>query len=140
MSVLNLPDVDLHYEATGQGPAFLFLAATAWPGVPWTLHQVPEFSRDHQVVTFDQRGTGASICRSKDFSTAALAGDAIALLDHLGVERAIVCGHSNGGRVAQLLAIQNPERVEKLILASAGATHRSKGIPIKMCLELVDKG
>ena len=78
--------------------------------------------------------------RTKDFSTKRLVEDAVALLDHLGVEKAIVCGHSNGGRVAQLLAIEFPERVSKLILLSAGATHSSKGIPIKMCLELVEKG
>jgi pimeloyl-ACP methyl ester carboxylesterase len=140
MPVLKLPNVDLHYEVFGSGPALLLIAATAWPGAPWKLHQVPEFSRDHQVIVFDQRGTGKSTVRSKDFSTRRLAEDAIALLDHLGVGRAIICGHSNGGRLAQLLAIEFPERVAKLILLSAGATHSSGGIPIKMCLELVEKG
>ena len=140
MPIFNRPDVDLHYETFGSGPAILFLAATAWSGAPWKLHQVPAFSRDHQVIVFDQRGTGKSVVRTKDFSTKRLVEDAVALLDHLGVEKAIVCGHSNGGRVAQLLAIEFPERVSKLILLSAGATHSSKGIPIKMCLELVEKG
>ena len=140
MPILNRPDVDIHYETFGSGPAILFLAATAWSGAPWKLHQVPAFSPDHQVIVFDQRGTGKSVVRTKDFSTKRLVEDAVALLDHLGVEKAIVCGHSNGGRVAQLLAIEFPERVSKLILLSAGATHSSKGIPIKMCLELVEKG
>jgi pimeloyl-ACP methyl ester carboxylesterase len=140
MPILRLEDADIHYKVSGSGPALLFIAATAWHGAPWELYQVPEFSRDHQVIVYDQRGTGASPTRGKDFSTRRLAQDAVALLDHLGVERAIICGHSNGGRVAQLIAIDFPDRVEKLILASAGATHSSKGIPIKMCLELVEKG
>jgi pimeloyl-ACP methyl ester carboxylesterase len=140
MPILKLEGVDLHYKTFGGGPAFLFIAATAWSGAPWELHQVPEFSRDHRVIIYDQRGTGGSATRSKDFSTRRLADDAVALLDHLGVDRAIVCGHSNGGRVAQLLAIEFPARIEKLILASAGATHRSKGIPLNMCLELVQQG
>jgi pimeloyl-ACP methyl ester carboxylesterase len=140
MPILKLPDVDIPYEVFGSGPAILFLAATAWSGAPWKLHQVPEFSRDHQVIVFDQRGTGKSTTRTKDFSTQRLVEDAIALLDHLGVKQAIVCGHSNGGRVAQLLAIEFPERVAKLVLLSAGATHSSKGIPIKMCIELVEMG
>src|SRR4051794_7830720 len=140
MPVLKLPDADIPYKVFGQGPAFMFLSATAWRGAMWELHQVPEFSRDHQVIIFDQRGTGDSVVRSQDFSTRRLAQDAVALLDHLGIRRAIVCGHSNGGRVAQLIALDYPDRVDKLILASAGGTHRSKGIPIKMCLELVEMG
>ncbi len=140
MPILKLEDVDLHYKVFGAGPAFLFIAATAWPGAPWELHQAPEFSRDHRVIIYDQRGTGSSRTSSKDYSTRRLAQDAVALLDHLGIDRAIVCGHSNGGRVAQLLAIDFPDRVGKLILASAGATHSSKGIPLNLCLELVEQG
>jgi len=140
MPVLKLQDADIHYKVFGEGPAFLFLAATAWRGAMWELHQVPEFSRDHRVIVFDQRGTGGSTTCSRDFSTRRLAEDAVALLDHLGVKRAIVCGHSNGGRVAQLIALDFPDRLEKLILASAGGTHSRKGIPIKMCLELVEMG
>src|SRR5580704_9585908 len=98
MPILRLADADIHYKVSGSGPAMLFIAATAWHGAPWELHQVPEFSRDHQVIVYDQRGTGSSSTRSKDFSTRRLAQDAVALLDHLRVERAIICGHSNGGR------------------------------------------
>ena len=141
MPVVKVQDADIEYRTFGEGPAFLFISATAWHGRPWELHQAPEFSRDHQVIVYDQRGTGNSKnVRSKDFSTKRLVADAIAVLDAAGAKRAIVCGHSNGGRVAQLLAIEHPDRVEKLILASAGATHSSKGIPIGMCVELVEKG
>ncbi len=141
MPVVKVQDADIHYKTSGKGPAFLFISATAWHGKPWELHQVPEFSRDHQVIVYDQRGTGDSkTVRSKDFSTRRLVEDAVAVLDDAGVKRAIVLGHSNGGRVAQLLAMDFPDRVEKLILASAGATHRSKGIPIGMCLDLVENG
>ena len=68
-------------------------------------------------------------------------GDAAALLDHLHVEQAIVCGHSMGGVVAQLLAIEHPRKVRKLILASSGAAHPgAKGIPFAMCRDMVRKG
>ncbi|MFQ5684351.1 MAG: alpha/beta fold hydrolase, partial [Candidatus Binatia bacterium] len=55
-------------------------------------------------------------------------------------EPAIVYGHSMGGRVAQLLALDHPQKVRKLILASSGASHSTKGIPLQMCMELVEKG
>jgi pimeloyl-ACP methyl ester carboxylesterase len=140
MPVLNLADTDLHYEVAGKGPAMLFLSATAWHCEPWRMHQLGEFSKDHQVILFDQRGTGRSQAKSKDFSTARLAADALALLDHLGVARAILVGHSNGGRVAQLIAIEHKDRVEKLILCSAGTNQASTGVPIKLCVELVEHG
>jgi pimeloyl-ACP methyl ester carboxylesterase len=140
MPVLTLADADIQYEVTGQGPAMMFLSATAWHCEPWRMHQLGEFSGDHRVILFDQRGTGRSKARSKDFTTGRLAADAIALLDHLGIARAILCGHSNGGRVAQLIAIEHKDRVEKLILCSAGTNQASTGVPIKLCVELVEQG
>lgn len=140
MPTLGLDDADLYFETHGDGPPFLFCSATATGGDVWKLCQVPEFSRDHQVIIYDQRGVGRSPARSTDFSTQRLAADVAALLDHLGAREAIVCGHSNGGRIAQLLALDYPGRVGKLILASSGGTHRSKGIPLAMCVELAEKG
>lgn len=140
MPVLTLPDAELAYEVRGSGPAMIFNSATGWAGRPWTLHQVPEFARDHTAIVFDQRGTGASATRGLDFSTERLAADAVALLDHLGIARAIVCGHSNGGRVAQMIAIRYPERVERLVLCSAGATHKTRGLPLKLVVGMVELG
>ena len=138
--ILDLGDTQLAYEVAGSGSPMLFLSATAWDRRPWQLHQVPEFARDHTVIVFDQRGTGQSPTRSTDFSTVRLAADAAALLDHLGFGGAIVCGHSNGGRVSQQLALDHPRKVAKLILASSGATHGTRGIPIGMIVQLVEKG
>jgi 3-oxoadipate enol-lactonase len=140
MPFLELEDADLYYETHGQGPPFLFLAATATHGEVWKRHQVPEFSRDHRVIILDQRPTGKTRTRSKALSTNRLAADAAALLRHLGAENAIVLGHSIGGRIAQLLALDRPGIVGRLILASTGASFPGRGIPVKMCVELVEKG
>ena len=137
---VSVEEGDLYYEVHGEGPPFLFCAGTATDGEGWKFYQVPEFSRDHRVIIYDQRGTGQSTVRSKDYSTQRLAADAAALLRHLDAKKAIVLGHSNGGRVAQLLAIEYPDLVGKLILASAGCTHSSKGIPLSICLDLMEKG
>ena len=51
-------NIDIHYEVTGQGMPFLFFSETACPGDIWNNFQVPEFSRDHRVITHDYRGTG----------------------------------------------------------------------------------
>jgi 3-oxoadipate enol-lactonase len=140
MPFLNLSDADIYYETYGEGKPFLFNAGTATHGEVWKRHQIPEFSRDHQVIIYDQRLTGKTKTRSRELSTKRLADDAAALLDHLGARKAIVLGHSMGGRVAQLLTLDHPEKIGTLILASTGASFPSRGIPIKMCLDLVEKG
>jgi pimeloyl-ACP methyl ester carboxylesterase len=140
MSILHLKDLDLYYEVHGEGAPFLFISETACHGDVWKTYQVPEFSRDHRVIIYDQRGTGRSGKPSVDYTTKTLADDAAALLDHVGADQAIVYGHSMGGRVAQLVALDYPQKVKKLILASSGTSHTTRGIPLKMCMELVEKG
>jgi pimeloyl-ACP methyl ester carboxylesterase len=140
MPYLQLRDLKLYYEVHGEGRPFLFISETACHGEVWKPYQIPEFSRDHRVIIYDQRGTGRTDKPSVQYTTTTLADDAAALLDHLGADQAIVYGHSMGGRIAQLVALDHPQKVSKLILASSGASHSTRGIPLKMCLELVEKG
>ncbi len=140
MPYLQLHDLKLYYEVYGEGRPFLFISETACHGEVWKRYQVPEFSRDHRVIIYDQRGTGRTDKPSAEYTTTMLADDAAALLDHLGADQAIVYGHSMGGRIAQLVALDHPQKVSTLILASSGASHSTRGIPLKMCLELVEKG
>jgi 3-oxoadipate enol-lactonase len=133
--------VDIYYEVSGEGTPFLFLSETACDGAVWKIYQVPEFARDHRVVIFDYRGTGLSGKPSAKYSTDMFADDAAAVMDHLGLEEAVVCGHSMGGRVAQLLALDHPRKVSKLILASSGAAHPGEtGIPLRIAKEMVEMG
>jgi 3-oxoadipate enol-lactonase len=133
--------VEIYYQAFGQGTPFVFLSETACDGAVWSLYQVPEFSRDHRVVILDYRGTGLSGKPSAKYSTEMFADDAAAVLDHLGLEGDVVCGHSMGGRVAQLLALNHPRKVSKLILASSGAAHPGeRGIPLRIAKEMVEWG
>ena len=107
----------------------------------WNIYQVPEFARDHRVVVIDYRGTGLSGKPSINYSTDMFADDAATVLEHLGLEGAVVCGHSMGGRVAQLLSLNHPRKVSKLILASSGAAHPGeRGIPLRIAKEMVEMG
>jgi 3-oxoadipate enol-lactonase len=133
--------VEIYYEVFGEGTPFLFLSETACDGAVWKIYQVPEFARDHRVIIFDYRGTGLSGKPSVRYSTDMFADDAAAVMDHLGLEGAVVCGHSMGGRVAQLLALDHPRKVSKLILASSGAAHPGEtGIPLRIAKEMVEMG
>lgn len=75
-------------------------------------------SEQCNVVSFDQRGHGEGIRSKEPFRLRHLVDDAIAVLDSLDVDRAIVAGYSMGGTVAQLLARHHPDRVSGLVLAA----------------------
>lgn len=141
MPTLQLHDAEIYYEVHGHGQTIVFLSETACDGEVWKIHQVPEFSKDHQVIIHDYRGTGQSSKPSIDYTTQMFARDVIALMDHLKAEDAIVVGHSMGGRVAQLLALDYPGRVKKLVLASTGSHYpKTKGLPLKICKEMIEWG
>jgi aminoacrylate hydrolase len=140
MGLLTRSDAGIHYETMGSGPPLLLLAATAFPGSLWRHFEIEALARDFQVIFFDQRGTGDSHMTGADVSVPALATDALAILDELGVHDAHLFGHSNGGRIAQYIAIHMPSRVKSLMLASPGGTHKSRGISVEMCNRLVTEG
>ena len=75
------------------------------------------------MVTLDQRWHGRGI-RSSRFRFADCADDVVALLDELGVDRAVIAGYSMGGAIAQLVWHQHPEQVVGLVLCSTARNFR----------------
>src|SRR2546427_12387102 len=90
----------LYYEDTGGvGPTILFLHGAGGNHLSW-WQQVPVFAEEYRCVTADQRGFGQSPDVSGGPGSSALGGDAIALLDHLGIAQAAVVAQSVGGWAA----------------------------------------
>jgi pimeloyl-ACP methyl ester carboxylesterase len=108
---------ELYYEVDGAGDPLLLIMGLGGTHAAWML-QVPFFRRRFRVITYDPRGLGLSRDSGEPYTMRTLASDAIAVLDHLEVDRAHVLGLSLGGMVAQELAITCPERVRKLVLAA----------------------
>jgi pimeloyl-ACP methyl ester carboxylesterase len=141
MPTVKVNEAEIYYEEHGRGRPMVFLSETACDGEVWKIHQVPEFSRDHRVIIHDYRGTGQSSKPSIDYTTKMFCDDLVGLMDYLHAEDAIVVGHSMGGRVAQLLALDHPEKVRKLVLASTGSHYpKTKGLPLKICKEMIEWG
>jgi 3-oxoadipate enol-lactonase len=86
----------------------------------WGRH-LPELAQRFRVLTYDHPGHGSSELLEQPCTIDALAGALIALLDGLGIDRVSACGVSIGGMVAMTLALEAPERVERLVLASTSA-------------------
>ena len=134
-------EVEIFYQIRGSGTPLVFFSETACPGDIWNTHQVPEFSRDHLVITQDYRGTGKSSRPDEQYSCEDFVDDAAAILDQLNAGPAILLGHSMGGRVAMLMALRHPAKVRKVIVASVGpGVPNAPPIPFKMCREMVEWG
>jgi 3-oxoadipate enol-lactonase len=78
---------------------------------------VEHFAARHRVIVPDLRGHGRSRGLPPPYTVAQLASDLARLLDHLGVDSTAVLGYSQGGAVAQQLALDHPARCERLVLA-----------------------
>lgn len=141
MSTLRTDGADIYYEVHGSGPPMLLISGTACDGAFWSPHQVNDFSKDHTVIIFDQRGIGKTVTRTDDYSTTRLATDAAEIIRQVGLGPAIVVGHSMGGRVAQLVALDHPDTVKAMPLLSTGSGYKAKGgIPPKICLGILKSG
>jgi len=96
------------------------LGCTAY--LSWAM-SIGELSRTYRVITLDQRWHGRGI-RSSRFRFSDCADDVAALMDELGVERAVIAGYSMGGAIAQLMWHQHPDRVAGLVLCSTARNYR----------------
>jgi pimeloyl-ACP methyl ester carboxylesterase len=109
--------MELYFEDTGgHRPALLLIAGLASDDISWTF-QKGAFAEHHRLLTFDNRGVGRSPKPPGPYSIEQMAQDALSVLDAAGVARASILGHSMGGAIAQHLAIEHPDRVDRLILA-----------------------
>lgn len=121
------PDLELALTVQGpdDAPPLLLIAGAASRKEGWA-RQLAHFRRSWRVIAYDARGMGESPVVDAPAAMDVLAGDAVGLLDALGIDRAHVWGISMGGKVAQELALGWPERVDRLVLGctTAGAAHR----------------
>lgn len=115
MRSVDVGGVRLHVDRSGRGEPMLWLSGFALSAAAWEP-VLPLYTGRLDCVGFDARGTGRSSGWSGPVSIPQLAGDAVAVLDALGIDSAHVYGVSYGGMVAQELAIRFPHRVRGLVL------------------------
>jgi proline iminopeptidase len=121
VAVVALDGIPIHHEVDGAGPPVLVLHGGL--GMDHVLYRrtlSPLVDAGFRLVHFDQRANGRSVpADAATITMERLADDAVALADHLGLDRFAVLGHSYGSFVAQELALRHPTRIDHLLLVGA---------------------
>jgi haloacetate dehalogenase len=117
---LDVGETTIFARVGGAGPPLLLLHGYPQTHVIWHRIAAP-LARDFTVVASDLRGYGASGKPASDathraYAKRTMAADQVRLMAALGFDRFLVAGHDRGGRVAHRLALDHPERVERLAL------------------------
>lgn len=110
--------IRLHYEAFGRAsaPAVLMIQGLGADKHGWDMQRIP-LSLQYRVIALDNRGAGRSDKPFGHYTLEQMADDAIAVLDHVGVDKAHVVGASMGGAISQIVGLKYPDRVISLTLA-----------------------
>ena len=125
MPTFQSDGLTLAYESAGEGPPVLCIHGFAssgkvnWIDTGWVETLV---GAGYRAITMDNRGHGASDkpYDPERYYPQMMAGDAVALLDHLGIERAAILGYSMGARISAFLAFEHAERVASVIFGGMG--------------------
>jgi pimeloyl-ACP methyl ester carboxylesterase len=120
MSLAKLNGININYQVEGQGESLVMIMGFTAGRSGW-MPQIRFFKKYYRVITFDNRGVGKSDKPPGPYSTRMMADDTVKLMDLLGIEKAHIMSVSMGGMIAQELAINYPQKVMKLVLASTYA-------------------
>lgn len=117
MAKLYQGDLQLNYEIVGQGKSLLLIHGLGSSLKDWEL-QIPEFSKNYQVIAIDLRGHGQSDKPPGPYSILLFASDVAELLKTLELAPAHVVGISLGGMVAYQIAVSFPEVVRSIVVVN----------------------
>ncbi len=114
--------INLYYERHGSGRPLVLLHGGLGSGEMFGPI-LPTLAADHEVIAVDLQGHGRTADIDRPLSDKHMADDIAALIDHLGLDRPDVVGYSMGGGVAFFTAVHHPEKVGRLVMASANIRH-----------------
>ena len=121
--------INLYYETHGTGRPLILLHGGLGSGEMFGPI-LPALAEHHQVITVDLQGHGRTADIDRPIDVRLMADDIAALIDHLGLEKPDLVGYSLGGGVAFFTAVKYPEKVGRLVMASANI--RRDAIPAEM--------
>ena len=118
---VHVGDIDIAYKTFGKGDPILLISGYSFAMDSWDSTLLETLASNHTVIVFDNRGIGNTTSGSEQkFSIPLFANDTAGLLEALNIKKADVLAWSMGGRIAQELTLNYPDRVGKLILYAIG--------------------
>ena len=133
MGKTNVNGVEIYYETQGSGEPVLLVPPSWWPCATWNVVVVPILSRRYRTIIYDGRGTGRSGKPKDDYTVRQFAADGIELLKQLGITRCHVVGFAIGCQIVQAMAIDRPDLIASLTIATTGpGSRRLDGTPRKV--------
>lgn len=125
MPEISANGTSLHYDEAGSGPAIVLTHGFADSGLLWQP-QIDHFQDRYRIVTHDIRGHARSGSPEDPgvYTQDQVVEDVRAIMDHLGIERAVLGGHSLGGYTSLRFYDRYPDRVRGLILSGTGPGYR----------------
>src|SRR4029077_4507104 len=121
LATIQADGARIAYRRVGSGRPLLVLNGFAGARTDWDPSFIHGLAGSNELILLDNRGIGSSTDDGKPFDIVRLAHDAAHVIETLGFERISILGWSMGGFIAQTLALQHPNRVNKLILLSTDA-------------------
>ena len=115
----QINETEMFYETGGSGESLLLLHGGGGCHEDWIHAGRDQFSAEYALIAPDARGHGRSTNPQKTITHRQCALDALALLDHLGIERCKAIGLSMGGNILLHMATLQPDRIEAMVLVSA---------------------
>ena len=112
--------VDIYYEVYGEGkgdPVILLHGGLS--NGHHFVNVIPVLAENHEVIVMDSRGHGRSSFNDTPISYEVMANDVLGLMDHLGIDKASIVGWSDGGIIGLEIAINHPDRLNKVVAYGA---------------------
>ena len=110
--------LELFIVESGKGRPLLVLNGFGATSADWDPSFIDRLASSNELILLNNRGIGGSTDDGQPFDITKLATDAAHVIETLGIERASVMGWSMGGFIAQALALNYADRVDKLVLLS----------------------
>ena len=140
MPKIQLNGVEINYRWDGnEGQPILVLSNSLTTNLELWDEQIPSFAKHYRVLRYDNRGHGLSSSPKGEYILDDIAGDVLALMDYLSIDKASLCGVSMGGMVGMWLGINAPDRLDKLVLCNT-SSNVAPPEPWQARIDTVNKG
>ena len=140
MPKVKVNDINIYYETHGKGFPLVMIMGFSGNLYWWDPSLIEKLARRFRVIIFDNRGSGRTDAPKFDYSMKMFADDTSGLMKALNIQSAHVLGSSMGGAIAQELAINYPERIEKLVLCSTNCGFSKSVLPSPQVLKFMTSG